>query len=80
MTMTKKLPATIAAVLALSGCATILAPPCDPADVQCRLDRIEARQQQNERRRRLGEFMRDSANQARRTCEFAHGSGSILCP
>jgi hypothetical protein len=32
-----------------------------------------------ERKLQLEKFERDAANNARRTCEFAHGAGSILC-
>ncbi len=77
-------------VVMVSGCqVTPVRPPpsfvcSDPTDpklcsVEKRLFDIEAEIAANKNERESREFMRDARDQARRTCEFAHGAGSILC-
>lgn len=73
----------VLALIVLAGCANVPTAPnmfvcSDPTNVG--LCAVERRIYELEQRAAADAFQRDHADRARRTCEFAHGSGSVLCP
>jgi len=65
----------VALVVLVAGCASYAPPPTCDLSANKELCELENRLRRLEYEARQKQF----ESQARKTCEFAHGSGSILC-